>query len=142
MVVISLCSVLAIFGFQCPKGWKFSRKRRALANATAAGASFGDDGHVDAAASYARMLAQEEISGVQLAGKQAEFMELTRLISEGPQTIGEIRFLLERGFEPVVRPDGHVYVPCPENRHLYMDGEIPVMEEDLDTVLVSAEQRD
>lgn len=142
MVIFSLYSVLAIFGFRCRNRWKISKKRKALANATAAGTSFDEDGFVNVGASYTTMQAQEEISGQKLTEKQAEFLELTRLIVECPQTIEEIRFLLDRGFEPVVRPDGLVYVPCPENEHLHMVGEIPLEEEDLETLVLSAEQED
>ena len=38
-------------------------------------------------------------------------------------------------FRPVVRPDGLVYVPCIENEHLYMDGELELIEADLDAAL-------
>ena len=77
------------------------------------------------------MLAREEIAGEELTGKQAEFKELLRMITEGPKSVEEIRFLIHEGYEPVVRPDGKVYVPCEENAHLYMDGELALDEEDL-----------
>lgn len=140
VLLVSFCTVLAIFGCRCRNRSRISKKRRALADATAAGAAFDDAGNINASASYATILAQEEISGEKLTGKQAEFKELTRLIAEGPQRIDEIRFLLDRGFEPVVRPDGLVYVPCPENDHLYMVGEIPLAEEDLDSLVCPEEQ--
>jgi hypothetical protein len=77
-------------------------------------------------------VACDAISGEKLSGKQADFKELLRMIIEGPASVEEIRYLIHKGFEPVVRPDGKVYVPCEENTHLYRDGELPLIEEDLE----------
>ncbi|MCI0517743.1 MAG: DUF4381 domain-containing protein [Woeseiaceae bacterium] len=104
----------------------------------AAGMAVDEDGNINAGLSYAAMLARENISGVKLDGAAAQFMQLLRLISEGPESVDEIRFLIENGFEPVVRPDGLVYVPCAENEHLSMPGEIPLEPEDLTVLEVQA----
>ena len=64
-------------------------------------------------------------------------MELMRLVSEGPKTIAEIRFLFEEGMEPVIRPDGIVYIPAIENEHMYMEGELDLLEEDLDSYVAA-----
>jgi len=71
--------------------------------------------------------------------KQRRFLELMRICAEGPKTVEDIRFLFTEGIVPVVRPDGVVYVPCIENEHLYMEGELELAEEDLERYL--AEQR-
>lgn len=131
ILYITTSVLLALLAYQV-RGQARSRKhRKMIANAKSAGAAIDDSGVINANASYATMLAMQEISGELLSGKQAEFMELTRLISAGPESTDEIRFLLHKGFEPVVRPDGLVYVPCVENEHLFMDGEIPLVEDDL-----------
>ena len=72
------------------------------------------------------------INALKLTGKQAEFRDLLRMVMEGPASIDEIRYLIRAGYEPMVRPDGKVYVPCEENEHLYMDGELPLAEADLE----------
>ena len=106
-------------------------RHKALKAAADAGLAVDDDGNINAGLSYAAMLARENISGVRLDGAAAEFMQLLRLISEGPGSVDEIRFLIENGFQPVVRPDGLVYVPCVENEHLSVPGEISLEPEDL-----------
>jgi hypothetical protein len=108
-----------------------SSRHNALKAAAAAGMAVDEDGNINAGLSYAAMLARENISGVKLDGAAAEFMRLLRLISEGPRSVDEIRFLIENGIEPVESPDGLVYVPCIENEHLSMPGEIPLEPVDL-----------
>jgi len=131
ILYVAMSVVLALLGYQVRGQLRIRRRRKLVANARSAGAVVDDSGVVNARASYATMLAMQEISGETLTGKPADFMELTRLISAGPDSPDEIRFLLHKGFEPVVRPDGLVYVPCVENEHLFMDGEIPLTEGDL-----------
>jgi hypothetical protein len=111
---------------------------RTLEAAAAAGMAIDENGNINAGLTYAAMLARENISGVKFTGAAAEFLQLLRLISQGPNSVDEIRFLIEKGYEPVVRPDGLVYVPCDENEHLSVPGEIPLELEDLE---VSEEQR-
>ena len=112
-----------------------SRAKKALQRAQQAGVSVDDQGNIDAATSFAGMMLSEEESGKPFTGKQARFMELMRVVSEGPKSPDEIRFLFANGIDPVVRPDGLVYVPCIENEHLYMDGELELIEADLDAAL-------
>ena len=123
--------LLALVAYQVKNRVSAARQQDVLGRATSVGAVFDAEGNINARASYARMLAEEQESGVPFIGKQAVFMELTRLIAEGPKTPHEIRFLLNAGYETIVRPDGLVYVPCVENEHLEMDGEIPLVEADL-----------
>ena len=108
------------------------RRQRITTRATESGVLLDDKGNIRVSGSLAKMLAREEITGQTLTGKEAEFKELLRMVAEGPETIEEIRFLIRKGFEPVVRPDGKVYVPCEENEHLHMAGELPLAEEDLE----------
>lgn len=108
-----------------------AKREKALNCALESGIALDDDGNIHAGLTYASMRAREEISGVRLSGREAEFLKLIQLISEGPQSADEIRFLLDRGYEPVVRPDGLVYVPCAENEHLSIPGEIPLEVGDL-----------
>ena len=117
------------------------RKRRERAklessreSALDAGLALDGDGNIHAGLTYASMRAREEITGIRFSGREAEFLKLIQLISQGPQSADEIRFLLDNGFEPVVRPDGLVYVPCVENEHLSVPGEIPVEHADLDAL--------
>jgi hypothetical protein len=123
--------VLALVAYQLRGQFRVRRRENTLANAKAAGIEFDAAGNVLASATYASLSENEDLSGKRLSGKQAEFMELTRLIASGPEKPDEIRFLLHKGFEPIVRPDGLVYVPCVENEHMFMEGEIPLVEEDL-----------
>ena len=111
-----------------------ARRRQALDSARAAGLALDDDGNINAGLTCAAMLAREEITGIRFSGREGEFLKLIQLISEGPQSSEEIRFLLENGFQPVVRPDGVVYVPCVENEHLSMPGEIALELDDLDAI--------
>lgn len=104
----------------------------ALERARRAGVCMDDDGNIDAESSFAGMMLREETTGEQFTGKQARFMELMRVVSEGPKNVDEIRFLFEESIDAVVRPDGLVYVTCIENEHLYMEGEIELREEDLE----------
>jgi hypothetical protein len=132
-VVLVLLAALAALKIGSVVRRRFARK--ALEQAKVAGVSIDDEGNIDAESSFAGMMLNEETTGKPFGGKQARFMELMRVVSEGPRNADEIRFLFEEGIGSVVRPDGVVYVPCIENEHLYMDGEIDLMEEDLDTYL-------
>ena len=131
LIYVTASVLLAIVAYQARYRFMTRRRRRVMEQANAAGAEFDADGNINARASYSRLREEEKKSGQQFTGKQAQFMELTRLVAEGPKTPDEIRLLLNAGFEPMVRPDGLVYVPCVENEHLSMDGEIPLAEEDL-----------
>lgn len=111
---------------------RMRRQQRVLASARQAGLAIDENGNIHASATYAAMACNEEESGDVRPGKKSQFMELMRICSEGPSSIDEIRFLFDEGIDPVVRPDGLVYVPCLENQHLYMEGEIELQEEDLD----------
>lgn len=107
---------------------------RTLERAVAAGMAINDDGNINAGLSYAAMLARENISGVKFKGAAAELLQLLRLISQGPASVDEIRLLIAKGYQPVVRPDGLVYVPCIENEHLSVPGEIALELEDLEVL--------
>jgi hypothetical protein len=105
---------------------------KSLQGAVAAGMAIDEDGNIHAGLTYAAMLARQDISGVRFDGAAAEFFQLVRLISQGPSSLDEIRILIEKGFQPIVRPDGLVYVPCVENEHLSVPGEIALELEDLE----------
>lgn len=111
-----------------------AKRARSLDSARAAGIALDDDGNINAGLTCAAMLAREEITGISYSGREREFLKLIQLISEGPQSSEDIRFLLENGYQPVVRPDGLVYVPCIENEHLSAPGEIELELEDLDAI--------
>ncbi len=131
ILTITASMLLALVAYQLSGQFRVRRRQNTLTNAKGAGIRFDATGNVLASATYACLSEQEDRTGKRLSGKQAEFMELTRLIGSGPETPDEIRFLLRKGFEPIVRPDGLVYVPCGENDHMFMEGEIPLVEEDL-----------
>lgn len=131
LVYISVCVLLALVADRIQRRFMEPRRRVKIDQASSVGAAFDTDGNINARASYSRMRAEEVRSGLGFTGKQALVMELSRLISEGPATPDEIRFLLNAGFEPIVRPDGLFYVPCVENEHLAMDREVALAEEDL-----------
>ena len=107
---------------------------KSLDRAVAAGMAIDEDGNINAGLTYAAMLARQEISGVQFGGAAAEFFQLVRLISQGPSSLDEIRFLIEKGYQPIVRPDGLIYVPCVENEYLSVPGEIALELEDLEVL--------
>lgn len=107
------------------------RNARSLANALESGVEISADGHINAQQSFASMSQLEQNTGERFAGKKARFMELMRVVNEGPKSPEEIRFLFEEGIEPLVRPDGLVYVPCIENEHLSVEGELELTEQDL-----------
>ena len=123
--------VLAVLALQFLNRQR-KKRQRLPAGATAAGVALDERGNINATVSYANLVTRDAISGEKLSGKQADFKELLRMIIEGPASVEEIRYLIHKGFEPVVRPDGKVYVPCEENTHLYRDGELPLIEEDLE----------
>jgi len=111
------------------------RRQRVLAVAKDRGLVVDNNGHVEACATLAAMSAHDRSGGVDYTGKQRRFLELMRICAEGPKSVEEIRFLFVEGINPVVRPDGLVYVPCIENEHLYMEGELELLEEDLERFL-------
>ena len=111
--------------------WRKRQQAKTLKRATDNGVAIDDDGNIDAELSYAGMLVEEEQQGRRFTGKQARFMELMRLVAEGPQTLEEVQFLFDEGIDLVVRPDGQVYVPCIENQHLSVDGEIELTRDDV-----------
>lgn len=111
------------------------RRRRSLNRALQSGLVIDDHGNIDTATTYATMARHESEQGSGFNRKQSRFMKLMQICAEGPTSIEEIRFLFDEGIEPVVRPDGVVYVPCIENEHLHMEGEIELLEEDLDSFI-------
>ena len=131
ILYIATSLLLALIAYQLSGSFRIRRHRNRVASAEAAGIELDASGNVHACNTYATLSEIEKYSGERFSGKQADFMELTRLIANGPATPNEIRFLLQKEFEPVVRPDGLVYVPSTENDHLFMEGEIPLDEEDL-----------
>ena len=137
MLILSLAvsAGLAYFVFRVMNHHAMARTTRTLSNARDSGVAFDETGNIDAAQSFASMSQKEEAAGERFTGSKARFMELMRVVSEGPKSPEEIRFLLGEGIEPVVRPDGLVYVPCIENEHLSVDGELGLKEEDLDTYI-------
>jgi hypothetical protein len=107
-------------------------RAQSLENARDSGLTIDAEGNIDAEKSFTGMVEQEMNCGAEFTGKKARFMHLMRVVSEGPKTPDEIRFLFAEGIEPLVRPDGLIYVPCIENEHLSVDGELELKEEDLD----------
>jgi len=134
MVIVYIAAglLIGLVVFQMRHRHANKTQQRVLAEATAAGVALDESGNISASTTLANLLAREEISGEKLTGKQAVFRDLLRLITEGPASIEEIRYLIRAGYEPLVRPDGKVYVPCAENEHLYMAGELPLAEADLE----------
>ena len=131
-VVIAASAGLFFFALRLRSHFKSVRHGKAFASVRGAGVSMDEQQNIDAQMTLAGMQQHEETSGRCFTGKQARFMELMRIVSDGPNTPDEIRFLFDEGIEPVVRPDGMVYVPCIENEHLSVEGEIELLEEDLD----------
>jgi len=105
---------------------------RTLTNIRESGVEMDTEGNIDAVSTFASLSRKEALTGEQFTGKKARFMMLMRIVAEGPKSPDEIRFLFEEGIEPVVRPDGLIYVPCIENEHLAVEGELTFKEEDLD----------
>jgi hypothetical protein len=132
-IAIAIVAILLVAGLAVLFQLRHQRssRRKALERASAAGMAVDEDGNINAGLTYAAMLARQDISGVRFDGAAAEFFQLVRLISQGPSSVEEIRFLIENGYQPIVRPDGLVYVPCIENEHLSVPGEIPLVREDL-----------
>jgi hypothetical protein len=130
--LLVICAFLSLAAVQIRHRYRHRRRARSLAHARVSGVVIDTDNNVDAETSYASMLQKEEQSGQRYTGKKARFMELMRVVAEGPKTIDEIEFLFEEDIQPLVRPDGLVYVPCIENEHLASDGEIELKREDLD----------
>ena len=131
---IAVCAVLAGIAAHQIYRMKENREISATSNADFFGVTTDEEGNIALAETYDAMRSLEENHGDALSEKQAGFVKLIRLVSEGPTSVEDIRFLLQKGLEPVVRPDGLVYVPCDENEHLSMTGEIPLEEEDLDNM--------
>ena len=135
IVGLAISAGLAYFVFRVMNHTTMARTPRSLGDARDCGVAIDESGNIDAETSYASMLQKEEMAGERFTGNKARFMELMRVVSEGPKSPEEIRFLLDEGIEPIVRPDGLVYVPCIENEHLSIDGELGLKEEDLDTYI-------
>jgi len=123
---------LAFFGLRLLAHYKSNRYRKMLESAHNEGVSIDNNQIIDAEMTLAGMLQHEENCGERFTGRKACFMKLMRVVAEGPKDPDEIRFLFAAGIDPVVRPDGVVYVPCIENEHLSVEGEIDLLEEDLD----------
>jgi len=130
--VFSISAGLAFFALRLRTYFKSNRTAKVLAEAGTLGVAMDDEQNSDAKTTYAAMSRHEEESGQGFTGKKARFKELMRVVADGPTTVEEIRFLFAEGIEPIVRPDGSVYVPCLENQHLSVDGELPLLEEDID----------
>ena len=135
ILALAISAGLAYFVFRLMNHHTMSRTTQSLTNARDSGVAMDESGNIDAGTSYASMSQKEETAGERFTGSKARFMELMRVVSEGPKTPDEIRFILSEGIEPVVRPDGLVYVPCIENEHLSVDGELGLKEEDLDVYI-------
>lgn len=132
IILLSVSIGLAFFAFRLTTHYRIRRAAQSLSNAQECGVSVGESGNIDARATFANMSKKEESAGERFTGNKARFMELMRVVSAGPKTPDEIRLLLAEGIEPVVRPDGLIYVPCIENEHLSVEGELDLKEEDLD----------
>jgi hypothetical protein len=130
--LLSVTAGLAFAVFLLRRRYNSIRDARLLANARKSGVAFNADGHIDAKSTVANMTDRDEETGEFFSGKQARFMELMRVVAEGPKSPDEIRFLIAEGIDPIVRPDGLVYVPCIENEHLSVEGELELTEQDLD----------
>ena len=135
IAILAVLTGLTLIGLQFIARSKYSQQKRALAAATDSGVTMDRDRNINAEKTFATMSQYQEQSGEQFTRKQARFMELMRVVTAGPQTVEEVRFLFAEGINPVVRPDGLVYVPCIENDHLSIDGELELAEEDLDTYI-------
>jgi hypothetical protein len=133
--VLSASAGLAFFALRLHAHYRSVRHRKLLQRAHDAGVSIDNKQIIDAEMTLAGMLQHEEDSGERFTGRKACFMKLMRVVAEGPKNPDEIRFLFAAGIDPVVRPDGMVYVPCIENEHLSVAGEIELQEEDLDRYL-------
>jgi len=114
--VFSISAGLAFFALRLRAYFRSNRTAKVLAEAGTLGVAMDDEQNI----------------GQGFTGKKARFKELMRVVADGPTTVEEIRFLFAEGIEPIVRPDGSVYVPCLENQHLSVDGELPLLEEDID----------
>ena len=139
VIYIALVVALALTAFFVHSTLHRRNSRKALECAKDAGVCMDADGNIDAESSFAGMISNEDSTGEKFTGKKARFMEMMRIVSDGPNNADEVRFLVEEGIGAVVRPDGLVYVPRIENEHLYMDGEIDLLEEDLETYLANEE---
>ena len=135
IVVFAISAGLAYFVFRLMNHNTMARTSQSLGNARDAGVAIDESGNIDVQLTFANMSQQEESANEKFTGDKARFMELMRVVSDGPKTPEEIRFILSEGIEPVVRPDGLVYVPCIENEHLSVEGELGLTEEDLDTYI-------
>ena len=132
IAVLSVSAGLAFFALRLQGHYRITRAARSLGNACDSGLAIDDAGNINAEMTFASMSQREEHASERFTGKKARFMELMRVVSEGPKTPEEVRFLFAEGIEPIVRPDGLIYVPCIENEHLSVDGELELKEEDLD----------
>jgi hypothetical protein len=130
--LLSVSAGIAFAVFLVGRRIQSMREARVLATARQSGVAMDADGNIDAELTFISMSQREENSGEQFAGKKARFLELMRVVSEGPKSPEEIRFLFDEGIEPIVRPDGLIYVPCIENEHLSVEGELELTEDDLD----------
>ena len=130
--LLVICAFLSLAAVHLRLRYRHRRVTKSVERARTSGVVLDTHNNVDAETTYASMLQKEEQSGQRFTGRKARFMELMRVVAEGPKTIDEIEFLFEEDIQPVVRPDGLVYVPCIENEHLGSDGEIELQREDLD----------
>ena len=132
VALLVVCAFLSLLAVHFRIRYRRRRNALALVRARQSGVVLDQDNNIDAETTFACMLQQEEKAGRRFTGKKARFMELMRVVAEGPTTIDDIEFLFEECIELIVRPDGVVYVPCIENQHLAIDGEVELKKEDLD----------
>lgn len=130
--LLSITAGLAFVAFLLRRRYLSTQNAKTLINARKGGVEVDAEGNIDAERTFVSMCQREVDTGIEYTGKKARYMELMRVVSEGPKSPQEIRFLFEEGIEPIVRPDGLIYVPCIENEHLSVDGELELKEQDLD----------
>jgi hypothetical protein len=129
---LSITAGLAFVVFLLRRRYQSYQDAKSLESARQDGVELDSAGNIDAESTFVSMCQREVDTGIEYVGKKARFMELMRVVSEGPKSPEEIRFLFEEGIEPIVRPDGLIYVPCIENEHLSVEGELELTEQDLD----------
>jgi len=129
---LSITAGIAFIAFLLRRRYQSYQNSKALVNARDGGVEVDAAGHIDAERTFVSMCQHEVDTGVEYTGKKARFMKLMRVVYEGPKSPEEIRFLFEEGIDPIVRPDGLIYVPCIENEHLSVEGELELKEQDLE----------
>ena len=80
ILYIATSLLLALIAYQLSGSFRIRRHRNRVASAEAAGIELDASGNVHACNTYATLSEIEKYSGERFSGKQADFMELTRLI--------------------------------------------------------------